>query len=62
MEQTAPKVSITEDFVKTFEEDAATYTSMLGKMVAINVLPTGVDPADERVKQIIAECSKRNHG
>lgn len=60
--EVVPMDAATENFVKEFNKDKTAYTNMKGKMVALNFLPEGVNPTDDRVKQIMLECKKRNNG
>jgi len=52
----------TDNFVNEFKQNKTLYTNMKGKVVALGALPSGVDSLDQRVKEIIEECKKRNNG
>jgi len=50
--------TITDDFCGAWEEPGETFTGGTARLVARGFLPLGVDPGDQRVREIVLKCRR----
>ena len=49
---------VTDDFCDAWDDPDENYQGFTARLVADSILPLGVDPRDERVKEIIKKCQE----